>query len=192
MRKASEVGLWVVILGACFIMTGCATGKVKFGDTVSQASLDKYKTVAIQVVNDAGPKCPAEVPGNLQAAAIKQLQAKYPDAFQSGRPSPKGTEDELLVEVHIVKYKKGSRFARAMLIGLGASSISTNVNFLDSPTKKLLTSGKLELTWALGGIAGASRGIEDLVNDSGAKVATAIVEQKQGKAAKQSKPQKGA
>jgi len=94
--------------------------------------------------------------------------------------------------VHIVKYKKGSRFARAMLIGLGASSISTNVNFLDSPTKKLLTSGKLELTWALGGIAGASRGIEDLVNDSGAKVATAIVEQKQGKAAKQSKPQKGA
>jgi hypothetical protein len=95
--------------------------------------------------------------------------------------SPKGSEGELLVEVHITKYKKGSRLARAMLIGLGSSKISTALIFFDSPTKRPLASGQLNLTWALGGIVGASKGIEDLVDDAGRKIANAIVEQKRGK-----------
>jgi hypothetical protein len=33
----------------------------------------------------------------------------------------------------------------------------------------------------MGGIMGASKGIEDLVNDAGRKIASAIVDQKQGR-----------
>jgi hypothetical protein len=68
-----------------------------------------------------------------------------------------------------------------MLIGLGSSKISTALIFFDSPTKRPLASGQLNLTWALGGIVGASKGIEDLVDDAGRKIANAIVEQKRGK-----------
>lgn len=172
--------------GALLVLVGCATGNVKFGDTGAKGDMSAYKTVAIKVVNDIGEKCPADVPENLQAASIKQMKSKYPGAFSDVRPTPKGEKDELLAEVHITKYKKGSRFARAMLIGLGSSKISTTVNMMDSASKRLMSSGKLDLTWAIGGAMGASKGIEDLVNDAGNKIADAVVAFKEGKEQKQS------
>ena len=177
-------GFWfrfICSAGLAGLLVGCATGNVKFGDTKSdKGDMSAYKTVAITVINDIGEDCPLDVPENLQAAAIAQMNSKYPGKFEDVRPAPAGVENELLAEVHIIKYKKGSRFARAMLIGLGASKISTTVNMMDSPTKTLLNSGNLDLTWAIGGAMGASKGIEDLVDDAGSKIAGAIVAFKDG------------
>jgi len=167
-------------LGALPSPGGCATGKAKV-ITVPGGSLDKYNTVAITVLNDVGRICPDNVAPALQAAAIQQIRIKYADVFAEARPAPTGAGDELLVEVHITKYKKGSRLARAMLIGLGSSKISTNLVFLDSAMKRQLATGRLGLTWALGGIIGASKGIEELVDDAGRKIANAIVSQRTGK-----------
>lgn len=181
MSKMMRVGAGVLGSAVILVMAGCAGGKVKVSTVAPQATMEHYRTVAITVVNDAGPVCPEEVPSAIQSAAIRQMRVKYPDIFAEVGKNPTGSEDELLVEVHITKYKKGSRFARAMLIGLGSSKISTTLLFLDSPTRRHLATGQLGLTWALGGIIGASKGIEDLVDDAGRKIANAIVEQKTGK-----------
>lgn len=175
-------GAWILVLVACLALWSCGGGKVKVATIAPKAAMASYTTVAITVTNDAGPKCPQDVAPNLQAAAIKQILADHPNVFQEVRPTPANSEGELLVEVHIVKYKKGSRLARFMLIGLGSSKLTTTLKFLDSITKNQLATGQLGLTWALGGIAGASKGINDLVDSAGKKIANAIVEQKQGKA----------
>lgn len=166
---------------ACLVLAGCATGNVKVSTTAPRTAMANYKAVAITVLNDVGPACPDNVGPAIQAAAIRQIKVKYPNVFTDVRPAVTGVEDELFVEVHITKYKKGSRLARAMLIGLGSSKISTNLVFIDSATKTSLATGQLDLTWAMGGIVGASKGIEDLVESAGEKIANAIVEQRTGK-----------
>ncbi len=173
----------LAVLAASLVLGGCAAGKVKVNTTAPRSSMDKYRTVAITVVNDAGPVCPDNVGPCIQDAAIRQLKVKYPSVFAEVRKEPAGADDELCVEVHITKYKKGSRFARAMLIGLGSSKIATDLVFIDSASKGTITTGRLSLTWAMGGIIGASKGIEDLVDSAGAKIANAIVVQRTGKAA---------
>ena len=180
MKKRMRMGAGILLSAACLVLGGCAAGKAKINTVAPRAAMENYRTVAIMVINDAGPICPENVPSAIQSAAIRQMLVKYPNAFTDVCPCPKSTEGELLVEVHITKYKKGSRLARAMLIGLGASKISTSLIFLDSPTKRQLATGQLSLTWALGGIIGASKGIEELVDDAGRKIANAIVEQKTG------------
>jgi hypothetical protein len=181
MSKKMRVSAGVLVTAVCLILAGCASGKVKVSTVAPRAAMESYRTVAIMVMNDAGPVCPERVPSDIQAATVQQMRLKYPDVFAEVAKSPAGSEGELLVEVHITKYKKGSRLARAMLIGLGSSKIATTLIFIDSATKRQLATGQLSLTWALGGIVGASKGIEDLVEDAGRKIANAIVEQKKGK-----------
>jgi hypothetical protein len=181
MGKIMWTGAGILVSAVCLVVAGCATGKAKISTVAPRSAMESYRTVAITVINDTGPICPEDVPSAIQSAAVRQMRVKYPEVFTDVEQSPKGSEGELLVEVHITKYKKGSRLARAMLIGLGSSKISTALIFLDSPTKRPLASGQLSLTWALGGIVGASKGIEDLVDDAGRKIANAIVEQKRGK-----------
>ena len=178
--KLKLIGL-VFCVSLASLLAGCATGNVTFTDESAMPELKKYTKVAIVVINDAGEKCPPEVPENLQGAAITQMKKEYPDEFEDVRPEPLGEADELLVEVHITKYKKGSAAARAIMIGLGSSKISTDLQLLDSPSKQLLTTGKLDLVWAVGGLVGASVDINDLVNQAGNKIATAIVEKSAAK-----------
>lgn len=170
-------------LAACLVLAGCATGNVKVRTTAPRRAMENYRAVAITVVNDVGPVCPDNVAPAIQAAAVRQIKVKYPNAFAEVRPATTGAEGELFVEVHIIKYKKGSRLARAMLIGLGSSKISTTLVFIDSATRTSLAAGQLDLTWAMGGVIGASKGIEDLVESAGEKIANAIVEQRTGKPA---------
>ena len=169
-------------LAASLFLAACATGKVKVNTTAPRSAMEKYQTVAITVLNDVGPVCPDNVAPCIQSAAIRQLKVKFPSVFSEVRTEPAGAANELFVEIHITKYKKGSRLARAMLIGLGSSKIATTLVFIDSTSKSTITTGRLGLTWALGGIIGATKGIEDLVESAGAKIANAIVEQRVGKA----------
>lgn len=182
MNAKLKGGALATALAASLVLAGCAAGKVKVNTVVPRSSMEKYRTVAIIVVNDAGPVCPDNVGPCIQDAAIRQLKVKFPSVFADVRTAPTGADDELFVEVHITKYKKGSRLARAMLIGLGSSKIATDLVFIDSATKGTITTGRLALTWAMGGIIGASKGIEELVDSAGAKIANAIVAQRTGKA----------
>lgn len=176
-----RVGAATFGLAACLLLAGCATGKVRVRTAAPGKAIQKYGALAIAVLNDVGPKCPDNVAPAIQAAAVRQIKVKYPGVFADVRPACTGAEGELFVEVHITKYKKGSRLGRAMLIGLGSSKLSTTLVFIDSATKTPLATGQLSLTWAMGGLIGASKGIEDLVESAGTKIANAIVEQRAGK-----------
>jgi len=184
MNTRLKGGALAAALAASLVLAGCATGKVKVNTAdVPRSAMEKYRTVAIAAVNDAGPVCPDDVGPGIQSAAVRQLKVKFPSVFADIRTAPTGADDELFVEIHVTKYKKGSRLARAMMIGMGSSKLATTLVFIDSASKRTVTTGQLGLTWAMGGIIGASKGIEELVESAGAKIANAIVEQRAGKAA---------
>lgn len=184
MNTKLKGGALAAAFAASLILAGCATGKVKVNTAnVPRSAMEKYRTIAIAVVNDVGPACPDDVGPAIQSAAVRQLKVKFPSVFADIRTAPIGADDELFVEIHITKYKKGNRLARAMMIGMGSSKIATTLAFIDSASKRTVTTGQLSLTWAMGGIIGASKGIEELVESAGAKIANAIVEQRAGKAA---------
>ncbi len=75
-------------------------------------------------------------------------------------------------------YREGSRFARAMLIGLGSAKISSDISFVDGQTGRELTHAKVDLLWGTKGQIGASRGIEDLIEKAERQIAHGIAEKK--------------
>jgi hypothetical protein len=87
-------------------------------------------------------------------------------------------ERERVAMKDLSMYRDGSRFARAMLIGLGSAKFATDVSFLDGQGGKELSKAKVDLLWAMGGLVGASQGIEDLIEKAGRQIAGAIAEKR--------------
>ena len=87
-----------------------------------------------------------------------------------------GSAEELVVGGTITEYREGSRFARAMLIGLGSANLASDVAFVDGQSGRQFTQAKVDLLWAMGGLVGASQGIEDLIEKAGRQIADAIAE----------------
>ena len=107
-----RVGAATFGLAACLLLAGCATGKVRVRTAAPGKAIQKYGALVIAVLNDVGPKCPDNVAPAIQAAAVRQIKVKYPGVFADVRPACTGAEGELFVEVHITKYKKGSRLGQ--------------------------------------------------------------------------------
>ena len=89
-----------------------------------------------------------------------------------------GSQGELVVSGQIDKHKKGSRVARAILIGLGRASLQGSLLLSDGYTGAEVMTAPISKLWAWGGVIGASKGIEDMVAESEAAVAATIAKGK--------------
>jgi hypothetical protein len=81
---------------------------------------------------------------------------------------------DLTLSCLVTKYKPGSRFARAMLAGLGSAHFDVEYSILDSE-RNPLASGMVTKSWSWGGIMGMSKGIEDLVREAAGEIAEDLV-----------------
>jgi hypothetical protein len=134
--------------------------------------------------NGAGDALPPQVLTELPEAVVAHLNECYPQAFGKIERTASGSAEELVIGGTITEYREGSRFARAMLIGLGSAKLASEVSFIDGQSGRELTKAKVDLLWAMGGLIGASQGIEDLIEKAGRQIADAIAE-KRGVAKKQ-------
>lgn len=122
----------------------------------------------------------AGVGGEFARGIKARLSADFGPLFQSVDygTAARGLERECLVRGEITKYKPGSRVARAILIGLGAASLEGNVRVTSATGDAVLLSAPFDKLWAWGGIAGASKGIDDMVDETSASVAATIARAK--------------
>ncbi len=90
----------------------------------------------------------------------------------------RGVDHECLVGGSITKYKPGSRVARAILIGLGSASLQGSVTVTDASGGTALLSAPFDKLWAWGGILGASKGMNNMVEETSASVAATIAHAK--------------
>lgn len=90
----------------------------------------------------------------------------------------RGVEKECVVKGRVDKYRAGSRIARAILIGMGSASFEGAVEVQDAASGKSLLNAPFDKLWAWGGIVGASKGIDEMVNEAAASVAATLARAK--------------
>ena len=89
----------------------------------------------------------------------------------------RGLTGECVLSGEISKYKKGSKVARFILIGLGPASLEGKIKVVDAANATLLDA-PFDKLWAWGGIAGASKGIEDMQVEVAASIANTVAQAK--------------
>jgi hypothetical protein len=115
--------------------------------------------------------------GSEFARGIKaRLSADFGPIFQSveNGAAARGLEHECLVSGEITKYKPGSRVARAVVGFLSPASLEGKVRVTRAGGDAVLLDAPFDKLWAWGGIAGASKGITDMVDETSASAAATI------------------
>lgn len=168
------------------LMSGCTTtsstkAKGLKATTSGATSLSDCENITVFAFGvPAKGKATASVGVSFAHDIESRLEADFGPIFKSVEFSDKarGLERECLVSGDITKYKPGSRVARAILIGLGAASLEGNVKVTDAGSGKELLNAPFSKLWAWGGVIGASKGIEDMVRESSAAVASTLAQAK--------------
>jgi hypothetical protein len=161
------------------IMSGCAATPLQVVKAEAGVNFQRYTILVVKdFQNGVGDALPPRVLQELPEAVVAHINECYPKAFARIERSSSGSPDELVVGGTITEYREGSRFARAMLIGLGSAKFTSDVSFTDGQTGQPLTQAKVDLLWAMGGLIGASQGIEDLIEKAGKQIADAIAEKR--------------
>jgi hypothetical protein len=179
MRRANN--FLTLLLGLLWLSSiwGCAATPLQVVKAEAGVDFKRYTTLAVKdFQNGAGEALPPQVLQELPQAVVAYLNECYPAAFGKIERMPSGSAEEVIVSGTITEYREGSRFARAMLIGLGSAKFASDVSFIDGRSGRELTKAKVDLLWAMGGLVGASQGIEDLIEKAGRQIADAIAEKK--------------
>ena len=171
---------------AVALLSGCTTtsstkAKSLKATTSGATSLSECENITVFAFGIPAKSSAAASTGVDFARDIQnRLGHDFGPIFQSVEFGDKarGVEKECLVTGDITKYKPGSRVARFILIGLGAASFQGNVVVVDAASQKQLLNAPFSKLWAWGGIAGASKGIEDMVKESAAAVASTLAQAK--------------
>jgi hypothetical protein len=119
--------------------------------------------------------------GSEFARGIKaRLSADFGPIFQTveNGAAARGLDHECLVRGEITKYKPGSRVGRAIVGFLAPASLEGGVRVTSASGDAVLLSAPFDKLWAWGGIAGASKGIGDMVEETSASVAATIARAK--------------
>ncbi len=177
-RSGADLALLVGLLWLPAIW-GCAATPLQVVKAESGVNFQRYTTLVVRdFQNGVGDALPPRVLQELPEAVVAHLIECYPQAFSKIERTASGSAEELVVGGTITEYREGSRFARAMLIGLGSAKLASDVSFVDGQSGQQLTQAKVDLLWAMGGLVGASQGMEDLIEKAGRQIADAIAEKR--------------
>ena len=84
----------------------------------------------------------------------------------------------MIVTGTIKTYRPGSRFARYMLIGLGSAGFEGDLILKNGADNSVVLTAPFDKLWAWGGVLGASKGIEDLMAETAAAIASTVAHAK--------------
>jgi hypothetical protein len=116
----------------------------------------------------------------FSAEIAARLKSDFGPLFESVQTADRkqGIEGECVLSGEITKYKPGSKVARFILIGLGAASLEGNIKVADGASDAGLFTAPFDKLWAWGGIAGASKGIDDMLKETAAAIANTVAQEK--------------
>ncbi len=165
----------VLLIALFALVQACATARMQISKE-APVTAPKFDRVAVPPFsNEAGDSLPATAPENVAGAILSMLQKEHPSAFREVSSTPSNQPTELIVKGKILKYNPGSKAARFILIGLGAGKLELDVSFINAFTgetiEQFTTSGEV----MAGGFAGATMGIEDMINSAAKKIVERLV-----------------
>src|SRR5262245_33668764 len=168
---------WLTLI---FLLQGCATASLDVGQE-RPPSAPTFTTVAVPpFANGVGAALPAPAPEEVAGAIIATLQKDYPSKFRDVSAVPSNVPGELIVRGTIDAYDPGSKAARFLLIGLSPGDLKLRVTVIDAQSGATLESFSTDGAIVAGGVAGASMGIEDMINSAAEKIAERVAAYGQG------------
>ena len=173
-----------VTLAALAATSGCSTTKsVKARSLKTSASATALADCAnLTVIAFSVParKVDAHVGVDFARTVETRLAHDFGPLFSSVAmaPAARGLDHECLIKGNLSKYKPGSRFARAMLIGLGAASLEGTVTVEDAASGQSLLNAPFDKLWAWGGVIGASKDMDDMLDEASASIAATVAHAK--------------
>ena len=178
--QAGLLACALAVLGSgCSTTTSTRAGTLK-ATTGAGVDLSKYQTATVLPFEPvAGKNIDGSIGAKFSDGVGTRLQRDFGPLFKEVRKGARlGKKDELIVTGTIRAYQPGDRFARSMLIGLGAASFNGDLVLKDGADNRILYSAPFDKLWAWGGMLGASKGIEDMVSESEAAVAATVAQAK--------------
>jgi hypothetical protein len=161
-----------VVLALLVTLGGCTAGfKMVPVNPLMEGGLRTYSSVVLSVESGVAEDVQKEM-NDLQALAIEKIKALgiYQSA-QLGEAADAG-EGTIIVKATISKIRKVSGFARFMAGAFaGKASMTTDVSFIDAPSKKVI--GTYSITGESGG-TGYSGGTSDAVKKAAEGIADVL------------------
>lgn len=160
----------VMLVGLVTVLQACATANVGITSQPS-ATPPKFERVSVLPFDSkAGAGIPATAEENIAGAIIAKLQKDHPGLFREVTSTSSNDSGELIVKGKILKYDPGSKAARFILIGLGAGALELDVTFVNGGTGEIMEQFSTSGSIVAGGVAGASMGIDDMINSAAGKI----------------------
>lgn len=174
------------LLLALFGGTGCSTTNSTKASALKPVGGAKADLSAYQIATVIPFALPTErtddpgVGARFATDIASRLKTDFGPLFKEVqlKEQAAGVPNELIVTGTIRTYKPGSRFGRAMLIGVTPAVLKADLILKDAATGRELLTAPIDKLWAWGGLAGASKGIEEMVAESAAAAARTIAESK--------------
>jgi hypothetical protein len=184
--RLRKLALAVVAVSAVAGLSACTTtqstrAKALKTTGTGPTSLAECQHITVRPFSvPAGKRVDPNAGGELARDVERRLSSDFGPIFQSVEyaDAARNIEGECVVEGAITKYKKGSRFARAMLIGLGPASLEGTVTVRTAAGTAPLLNTTFDKLWAWGGIMGASKGIEEMTDETAASLAATLAQAK--------------
>jgi len=150
-----------LFLAGAMLGTGCASSPGKIRPTNTSVDLTRYTRC---YVADAKTAARVVVPENVLSTTRERIASELREkrTFQEVLSQPSGSAPYLRVNTTYTQYEPGSRALRFLLIGLGSADLRMQVDLTDGQTGEQLATGSVREFWGMGGLAGVSRGIEDM------------------------------
>lgn len=181
----SNIFVAAIATAAIVVTSGCASTsstRAKPLEVSGQAkAIDDCRSLTVLPFG-VPPRSKADVSTGVSFSAeiAARLKSDFGPLFESVETADakRGVEGECVLSGDITKYKPGSKVARFILIGLGAASLEGTIQVSDGPSEKALFTAPFDKLWAWGGIAGASKGIDDMMKETAAAIANTVAQEK--------------
>jgi hypothetical protein len=118
---------------------------------------------------------------NFSGDVVARFRSDYPVLFQEVRWNKSNrVPNEAILEGTIKVYKPGSRTARFISIGLGASSFEGDFVLKDAQDGRIILTAPFDKLWAWGAMLGTSKSIENMVSETAVAITKTTALWKQG------------
>ncbi len=178
-RCIGMLAVMVLALGA----SGCATTKsaraepLKTTGDITDVKGCRAITVVPLEVTAENEKADAEVAGAFADDIAKRLRGDFGALFDSveANDGARGVAGECLIGGSISRYDPGNRAVRlATVPGVGSVHFEGSIKVTDAASGRELLAAPFDKLWAFSGVIGASKGIQNLVDETAAAAAATV------------------
>ena len=176
---------FAVAVLALSLLTGCTTTRSTQAKPlnpvyVASRNLSQYQILTVQPFEvNSSQAANDQVGVKLATDIANRLQYDFGSLFQTVRVGPPlGQPGELLVTGRITDYRPGSRVARLFGPGIGRADLKGEVVLKDALNGQPLEIAPIDKLWAFGDIIGASKGMNNMLEETAAAAANLIARSK--------------